>query len=48
MFLFAGISRLLAIGANHQYLDIGGLILISAGIGVFLGIFLLLKWTNKN
>jgi hypothetical protein len=48
IFLFAGLSRLLATSIYRHYLDIGGLILLSGCIGIFTGIFLTVKWVRTN
>ncbi|HWD88320.1 MAG TPA: hypothetical protein VG367_09355 [Mucilaginibacter sp.] len=48
IFLFAGLSRLFAISVYHRQLDMGGLILLSGSIGVFIGIFLAVKWAGTD
>ncbi len=48
LFLTAGICQLVGRIIGYMSIDLSSLFLINAGIGVYLGIFLSLKWLNNN
>jgi hypothetical protein len=50
VFFFSGFGYFIGtiIGEQHFYLDMGGQMLISAGLDGFVGNFLTLKWVGQN